>query len=123
MQRPDPAWVVTIDGPAASGKSSVAQRVAAAIGIPYVSSGLLYRAAAYLALREGVPAEDEAAVTALLSWHRLELKPGNRVWCDDREISLALHTDAVDAAVSAVSRHPSVRRWVYQACVSWVGRL
>jgi len=112
-QRSELAWVVTIDGPAASGKSSVAQRVATALGIPYVSSGLLYRAATYLVLRERVPAEDGAAVTALLSRHRLRLEPGNRVWCDEQEISAALHTDAVDATVSGVSRHRAVRRWVY----------
>jgi len=46
--------IVTIDGPSASGKSSVAKRVAEALGVPYLSSGLLYRAAAYLALRAGV---------------------------------------------------------------------
>jgi len=114
-QRPDTssAWIVTIDGPAASGKSSVARRVAEALGIPYVSSGLLYRAATYLVLREKVPADDEAAVMALLSRHRLRLEPDNRVWCNDQEISAALHTDTIDAAVSAVSRHPSVRRWAY----------
>ena len=110
-RRSDPAWVITIDGPAASGKSSVAQRVAAAMGIPYVSSGLLYRAAAYLVLREVVPAEDEAAVMTLLSRHRLRLEPGNQVWCDDQEISAALHSDIIDAVVSVVSRHPSLRRW------------
>lgn len=105
--------VITIDGPAASGKSSVAQRVASALGIPYVSSGLLYRAATYLALREGVAPSDEAAVTTLLDRHQIQLTPGNRVWCDGLEISVALHTDAIDAAVSEVSRHPAVRRWVY----------
>lgn len=114
-QRTDtsPAWIVTIDGPAASGKSSVAQRVAEELGIPYVSSGLLYRAATYLVLREGGAADDETAVMVLLSRHRLRLEPGNRVWCDDQEISSALHTDTIDAAVSAVSRHPAVRRWAY----------
>ena len=58
--------IVTIDGPSASGKSSVARRVAAALGVPYLSSGLLYRAAAFLALRAGVDPGDEEGLLALL---------------------------------------------------------
>ena len=72
------ATVVTIDGPAASGKSSVARLVAEALGVPYVSSGLLYRAATYLAGRAGVSLEDEGEILALLDGLavRLTTPPG-----------------------------------------------
>ncbi|CAN5461386.1 (d)CMP kinase [soil metagenome] len=108
--------VITLDGPAASGKSSVARRVAELLNIPYVSSGLLYRAATFLVLERGLGPADEAAVMALLNAHRVELRAqtgrANQLFIDAVNISPALHTDAVDAAVSAVAGHPSVRDWV-----------
>jgi CMP/dCMP kinase len=107
--------VITLDGPAASGKSSVARRVAERLGVPFVSSGLLYRAAAWVVGRvDGDPA-DEAAVLALLGERRVRLEPslvGDRVWVDGADVSEELHTDAVDAVVSTVARHPRVRAWV-----------
>lgn len=107
--------VITIDGPAASGKSTVALRVAQRMSIPFVSSGLLYRAAARLALDEGVDPADDAAVVELLAQHDVRLEPrvdGNRIHVDDVDVTSRLHTDAVDASVSAVAAHPAVRDWV-----------
>ncbi len=109
--------VITIDGPAASGKSSVARLVAEALGVPYVSSGLLYRAATYLAGAANVPLGDEAAVVALLESLavRLETPAGapNRVTVGGAALEDALlHNAAVDAGVSEVARHPRVRGWV-----------
>jgi cytidylate kinase len=108
--------VITLDGPAASGKSSVARRVAEVLKIPYVSSGLLYRVATLLTLEHGLDLEDEAAILALLYRHKVELKASaresNQVWVDGGNLSHALHTDRVDAAVSAVARHERVRDWV-----------
>ena len=107
--------VITIDGPAASGKSSVAKGVARALGVPFVSSGLLYRAATLLVARAGIDPGDEAAVMAALAGHAVALEPGttaNRVRLDGEDVSDALHTAAVDAGVSQVAAHPSVRAWV-----------
>ncbi len=108
--------IVTIDGPAASGKSSVARSVADALGIPFVSSGLLYRAATYLALEQGVDPADEAGVLDLLQRREVALKAiptlPNRILVDGEDVSAALHTDDVDALVSAVAVHPRVRDWV-----------
>jgi len=92
--------IVTIDGPSASGKSSVARRVAAALGVPYLSSGLLYRAAAFLALLEG------------LGVRLLAQAEGNRVLADGEDLTSFLHTPEVDRVVSAVARLPGVRAWV-----------
>lgn len=109
----DVSNVVTVDGPAASGKSSVATRLAEHLGVPFVSSGLLYRAAAWLA-RDGVDATDADAVLARLAAHDVALHaaPGdNRVIIDGADVTDALHSDAVDAAVSTVAAHPEVRAW------------
>ncbi len=110
-------WIVTIDGPGASGKSSTARGVARALGVPYVSSGMLYRAVALLVLREGVDPEDEAATLEVLSRHRVELIPGlsgDRILIDGDDVTEALHTAEVDRVVSPVAKHPRVRAWVNQ---------
>lgn len=107
--------VITLDGPAASGKSSAAKAVAAKLGIAYVSSGLLYRAVTRLALLSGVEPSDEPAVLELLSRHEVELVPDvarDKVTIDGEDVSDALHTDAVDESVSAVAKLPGVRAWV-----------
>jgi cytidylate kinase len=110
--RPDE--VITLDGPSASGKSTVARRLAQALGIPYLSSGLLYRAAALLALEEGLPLEEEPLLERL-ERSRVQLVPGpggNRVLVDGQDRTEALHTPQVDRVVSQVARLPRVRDWV-----------
>lgn len=108
--------IVTLDGPAASGKSSVARRVAQELGIAFVSSGLLYRAAACLTLKHGVPPTDEQAILNLLRQCQVRLEAPhdgpNCIWVDDQDISAELHTDEVDQNVSAIAKHPHVRTWV-----------
>lgn len=107
--------VVTFDGPAASGKSTVARRVAAALGVPFVSSGLLYRVATLLASVAAVSLDDVEAVLAVLEAHVVELRPGlggDAVRVDGVDVTAELHSDAVDAAVSRVAAHPPVRAWV-----------
>ncbi len=107
--------VITIDGPAASGKSSVARRVAGELGIPFVSSGLLYRVAALLVEEGAGDPGDEREVMARLTGTVVRLLPslqGDRLTVDGRDVTDGLHTDAIDASVSAVARHPRVRAWV-----------
>jgi len=107
--------VVTLDGPAASGKSTVARRVADRLGVPFVSSGLLYRAATRLALDAGADPAGEEGLLTLLTDHDVRLAPdadGNRVFVDGRDVTDELHTDRVDGAVSAVAARPRVRAWV-----------
>lgn len=111
----DQRLIITLDGPAASGKSSVAKALARRLDIAYVSSGLLYRVATYLTLAARVDPTDESAVMALLSRRAVRLHPdrhGNRVTVDDEDVTDELHTDEVDASVSDVARHARVRAWV-----------
>ncbi len=107
--------VITLDGPAASGKSSVARLLAERLAVAYVSSGLLYRAVTLIALEGGADTGDEEAMMRLLAGASMRLIPdpgGNRVLVGDRDVTAWLHTDAVDAAVSAVARQAQVRVWV-----------
>lgn len=111
----DKRTVITLDGPAASGKSSVARLLAQRLGVAYVSSGLLYRAATLTALESGVDPDSETQMARLLASSTVRLIPqpdGNRVEVDGRDVTAWLHTDAVDAAVSAVARQEGVRAWV-----------
>lgn len=108
--------LITIDGPAASGKSSVAKGVAERLHIPFVSSGLLYRAATYLALIHNVQPTDEAGLLELLHTCTISLKAksgeANEIFLGDKDITNFLHTDSIDINVSAVAKHPEVRLWV-----------
>lgn len=115
--------IVTIDGVAASGKSSVASGVASALKIPYLSSGLLYRAATQVALEHGLDLQAPGAAQTLLErlngWASegvpLTLRPlsgGNQVWQGKRDLTDLLHTAEVDAQVSAAAVLPELRDWV-----------
>ncbi|WP_221091639.1 (d)CMP kinase [Deinococcus aquaedulcis] len=107
--------IVTIDGVAASGKSSVSAGVAQALGVPYVSSGLLYRAVTLLGLEAGAALHEPAALLDCLQANppRLEaLASGNRVWLGQRDLTPDLHSTRVDRGVSVVAALPEVRAWV-----------
>ncbi len=104
--------IITIDGPSASGKTSVAKLVAQRLGIPYISSGLLYRAVALICLLENASAEE---VEERLEKHRLELRPTpdhNHILLDGHDVTEALHSLEVDQIVSAVAVRPVIRRYV-----------
>jgi cytidylate kinase len=106
--------IITIDGPSASGKTSVARLVAGRLGVPYISSGLLYRAVALICLLENASAEE---VEERLGKYSLTLKPTptqNLVFLDGHEISEALHSLEVDQIVSAVAARPAIREYVSQ---------
>jgi cytidylate kinase len=107
--------VITLDGPAASGKSSVARRVGQALGIPSVSSGLLYRAATHVVVAAAVDADNPAAILQALAQHAVRLEPGmhgDRLWLDGEDATASVQSHAIDREVSRVARHPGVRAWV-----------
>lgn len=88
--------IVTIDGGVASGKSAVGRRVAEKLGLPFVDSGLMYRAIARLARERGIDPHDEAAVTKLAESTELRMD-GERVWADGKELTDSIYdTDYAD---------------------------
>lgn len=105
--------VVAIDGPAASGKSSVARQLAKEIGFNYVNSGAMYRAATWHALRNAIPSGDSNAVVRLLETSRIDcnLEDGSsRILINGVDPAEHLHDDQVNDNVSLVSSFPGVRQ-------------
>ena len=107
MRRP----VIAIDGPAGSGKSTLARALALELEVPYVNTGLMYRALAARALEVGVDPDDGDALRALLGPMRFALAggPPASLRIDGREPGPELTAPPVEAAVSRVARHPAVR--------------
>ena len=102
-------FVVALDGPAASGKSSVGLHAARELGFRYFDTGLLYRLLTWLALSLGVEISDAPRLARLVDELDVEVDPTGRVFRDRTDITDQLQQPQVDAAVSAVSAHPSVR--------------
>ena len=103
-----PVPVIAIDGPSASGKGTVAQRVAATLGFHYLDSGALYRLLATAAQRDGVALDDENALAALAE--RMEIRfAGDQIWLDDVLVGDALRGEACAAMASKVAALHAVR--------------
>jgi cytidylate kinase len=107
---------IAIDGPAGVGKSTIGERLAKRLGVPYVDTGAFYRTLTRVALKLGIAPEDGAALSALA--RRLDiaivppLVPDGRAYTvrvDGVDVTPELRLPAVEAAVSQVSRHPAVR--------------
>ncbi len=110
--------IITIDGPSASGKSTVARGVAAALGYRHVDSGALYRAITWQVLEAGVKPDDMVGVTRVLAALTLEWLPGEHAFLfrlAGREPGPEIRSPAVAAAVSAVAAIPAVREWANRA--------
>jgi cytidylate kinase len=103
------AFVLALDGPAASGKSSVGLGAARKLGFRYFDTGLLYRALTWLALERGIDPADADALLALVGDLRVALDAVGRVSRDGRDVTDDLRSASVDRAVSAVAGHTSVR--------------
>lgn len=104
--------VVAVDGPSGSGKSSVSRLVAERFGLRYLDTGSMYRAVALAVLRAGVDPQDAAAVAAIGEAARIQPSTDPRapgIALDGEEVSAAIRSDEVTAAVSPVSAIPEVR--------------
>src|SRR4029077_8281633 len=115
-----PKLTIAIDGPAGSGKSSVARQIAGDLGYTYLDSGAMYRALALKALGRKLPIGDEAALEKLAVETHIELKPPtpdqekagakNRVFLDGREVTDAIRTAEVAQAASGLATIAGVRQ-------------
>ena len=105
--------IVAIDGPAGSGKSTIAARLARKLGYINLESGAMYRALALKAMEQQVPLDDAGALRQLAENSVMTLEPsgeGNRVLLDGRDVSQRIREADVTAAASRVSIHPLVRQ-------------
>jgi cytidylate kinase len=105
--------VIAIDGPAGSGKSTIAARLARKLGYVNLESGAMYRALALKALEQQVSLDDADALRELAESSSVRLEPsgdGNRVLLDGRDVSQRIRDADVTLAASRVSVHPQVRK-------------
>src|SRR5579859_6936571 len=110
--------IIAIDGPAGSGKSTVASLLARRYNYVNIETGAMYRALALKALETGISLGDEAALAELAGRSRIELQAhpeGNRVLLDGSDVTERIRRLDVTEAASKVSVHPKVRTWMVQS--------
>jgi cytidylate kinase len=113
--------IIAIDGPAASGKSTIGLRLASALGYLFFDTGVMYRAITWLALERGIDIRDETRVTALAEETQIDIAPASKpdgrscdVFVDGREITWETRSRKVDANVSIVAAYAGVRKALSQ---------
>lgn len=110
--------LITIDGPAGAGKTTVSRALAERLGYRYVDTGALYRGVAVAADRQGVDPADDAALGRLLAGLELSFRlqaGGQRLFDGGRDITAAIRTPAISMLASAVSARPVVRAYLLEA--------
>ena len=109
--------IIAIDGPAGSGKSTVAQRLAQRLGYLYFDTGVMYRAVTLAAQRASLAVDDQASVEALARAVSIDVRPASRddgrqydVLLDEQDVTWDLRSPPVEAEVSRVSSYAGVRQ-------------
>lgn len=109
---------IAIDGPAASGKTTIGKMLADQLGYLFLDTGSMYRATTYAALQRGINIDDEAAIKALAEQIDIRIENANeevdgyhyRVFVDGQDVTHEVRSQAVDRHVSQVSAYPGVRQ-------------
>jgi CMP/dCMP kinase len=108
--------LIAVDGSAASGKSTVGRRLAAALGYPFLDTGVMYRAATWAALQRGVELSDDNALSQLASSLNMQVElaepasgEGPRMYIDGTDVTEQMRLPEVEENVSLVSRVAGVR--------------
>ncbi len=104
--------IITIDGPAGSGKSTAARKLAARLEVPYLDTGAMYRAVAYRAMRAGIALDDAAALLQVARDADLSLDCGpthTRVRLDGHDVSEAIRAFEVNTITPHVARNQAIR--------------
>lgn len=116
-----PPSIIAIDGPAASGKSTIGLRLANALGYLFFDTGVMYRAITWLVLQRGLDVHDQAAITALAQEAQIDVAPASKpdgrscdVLVDGQDITWQVRSRRVDENVSIIAAYPGVRRALSQ---------
>jgi cytidylate kinase len=107
--------LITIDGPAGAGKSTVSRVLADRLGYRYVDTGALYRGVAYVARCRGIEPQDDAGLNRLLEGLTLNFMPGpagQRLTANGEDLTDAIRTPEISMLASAVSARPAVRAFL-----------
>jgi len=117
MTKTIPASIIALDGPAASGKSTLGRRLADALGYLFFDTGVMYRAITWIALQRNMDLRDEAAITELAENAQIDIRPPSKndgracdVIINEKDVTWDMRGDDVDANVSAVSAYAGVRK-------------
>lgn len=114
--------VIAIDGPAGSGKSTVARALAEALGLLYLDTGAMYRAVAFAALRRGIDIDDADAVAHLAQEFELRMDLDGTVRVDAVDATIEIRGPEVTRAVSIVAAIPGVREEMRSRQREWATR-
>jgi CMP/dCMP kinase len=109
--------VIAIDGPAGSGKSTVARAVAKGLGLAYLDTGAMYRAVAFAALRRGIDPDDTDVVARLAE--QVDLEVADQVKVDGVDATIEIRGPEVTRAVTAVAANPRVRAELNRRQKEW----
>ena len=101
---------IAMDGPAGSGKSTVARRVAEKLGLLYLDSGAMYRAVTLLALQEGLTADSPKLIDSVKACHIEFTNNGKTILLNTENVSVQIRTPAVNRWVADVAKIPEIRR-------------
>lgn len=101
---------VAIDGPAGSGKGTVAKIVARDLGMMYIDTGAMYRCVCYLAQKQNIDPENQQALESLIDHMDFVLDEQGRVFVNGEDVTQAIRTPAIDQAVSRFASDPFVRK-------------
>jgi len=102
---------IAVDGPAGSGKSTVARQIATSLDFLYVDTGAMYRAVAWKAMQAGIPLDDEEQMGALAEESSIEFDAtGTRILIDGKDVSAEIRTPEVTANTKYAARAPRVRK-------------
>ena len=101
--------IVTIDGPAGAGKSTVARALAERLGFRYLDTGAMYRALTWLAMQRGLDLSDAAALAQLAREQPVLFSEDDRVWIGGTDVTPCIRETRIDRMVPVVARHPAVR--------------
>lgn len=105
--------IITIDGPAGTGKTTVAENVAAKLSLPYFDTGAMYRAVALLMIERGITIEEKKRVEQLLEEFTFEIR-GTRYFANGRDVTTEIRSQTVNQIVSPVSALPIVREALWK---------
>lgn len=110
--------IVTIDGPAGAGKSSIAKRLAKELGFEFLDTGAMYRAVTVACKRKGIRLEDSLAVAKVAQEATIEFRQGT-VWIDGDDVTQEIRDPAINQDIKLVADNPEVRSSLVAAQVKW----
>lgn len=117
MTKTSPASIIALDGPAASGKSTLGRKLANSLGYLFFDTGVMYRAITWIALQRDMNLNDEAVITELAQKAQIDIRPASKddgracdVVIGDQDVTWDMRADDVDANVSVVSAYAGVRK-------------